>query len=107
MTTLQLEVQLSPTDLVRAMDEFSVPELQQFIAQLLVILAQKQVSTPSAVVTEVLPWVADQERRLQELRGMISAGAAELEAGQGVDGEVVFEALQTRIARIAAEQHQV
>jgi hypothetical protein len=75
MMTLQLEVQLSPADLVQVVDRFSVLELQQLIAQLVVIASQRQVATPSVVVSDVLLLVGDQERRLEELRGMIAAGS--------------------------------
>jgi hypothetical protein len=75
MMTLQLEVQLSPANLVQVVDRFSVLELQQLIAQLVVIASQRQVATPSVVVSDVLLLVGDQERRLEELRGMIAAGS--------------------------------
>jgi hypothetical protein len=101
MTTLQLEVQLSPADLVQVVDRFSVLELQQLIAQLVVIASQRQVAAPSVVVSDVLLLVGDQERRLEELRGMIAAGAAEVAAGMSVDGEAVFAALEARIAEVA------
>jgi hypothetical protein len=101
MTTLQLEVQLSPADLVQVVDRFSVLELQQLIAQLVVIASQRQVAAPSVVVSDVLLLVGDQERRLEELREMIAAGAAEVAAGMSVDGEVVFAALEARITEVA------
>jgi hypothetical protein len=54
MSTIKVEVQLSSEELLKAVDQLSLPDLDQFVSQVLVLQAQRKASTLSQAEAELL-----------------------------------------------------
>lgn len=54
MPKLQVEVQLSPEELLKAVEQLSLPELEQFVSQLLLLQAQRKADNITQSETELL-----------------------------------------------------
>lgn len=69
-------------------------EFQQFVES---IIRSGSYQTETEVVVEALRLL----KRREQLRRDVNAGIAELEEGKGVDGEEVFQRLQSKAEAIA------
>ena len=54
MPTIQVKVQLSPEELLKAVDQLSLPDLERFVSQVLVLQAQRQASSLPQAEAELL-----------------------------------------------------
>lgn len=54
MSTIKVEVQLSSEELLKAVDQLSLPDLDQFVSQVLVLQAQRKASTLPEAEVELL-----------------------------------------------------
>jgi hypothetical protein len=54
MPKLQVEVQLSPEELLSAVEQLSLPELEQFVSQVLLLQAQRKVNNLPPAEAELL-----------------------------------------------------
>lgn len=72
MSTIKVEVQLSSEELLKAVDQLSLPDLEEFVSQVLVLQAQRQASTLSQAEAELLLKInqgipSDIQKRYEEL----------------------------------------
>ena len=61
--------------------------------------------TAEDVISEAFKVLEARTNKIEELRQKIAVGTAEIANGQMTDGEVVFERLQAKIARIASDNN--
>ncbi|HEX2941655.1 MAG TPA: type II toxin-antitoxin system ParD family antitoxin [Rhodopila sp.] len=67
-------------------------------------LASGRYNNRSEVVRDALRLMEERERRLVALDAAISRGIADADAGRTEDAETVFDALEAKYSRMAAER---
>jgi antitoxin ParD1/3/4 len=73
-------------------------EQEQFIRSQ---IESGEYQTVDDVISEAFKLLAARANKIDELRQKIAVGTAEIANGQVTDGELVFERLQAKIARIS------
>jgi len=75
------------------------PDLQKFVADQ---VANGEFDNSSEVICEGLGLLRERERQLADLRGKLQDAVDQLERGEGIPGEQVFEELRERNRQFAA-----
>lgn len=78
------------------------PEQEKFIQEK---IASGEYSNADDVISQAFKLLEARERKINELKDKIAVGTEQIAKGQVTDGEIVFEKLQEKIARIAEEQN--
>ncbi len=77
-------------------------EQEQFIRSQ---IDRGEYKTAEDVISEAFKLLEARAHKIEELRQKIAVGTQEIANGQITDGEVVFEKLQAKIARIATNSN--
>ena len=76
------------------------PELEQFVKER---VEKGEYTDALSVITAGLRLLSERELRLAELKAKIKVGISELDRGEGIDGEAVFDELEEDIQQIEAK----
>lgn len=76
------------------------PELEQFVKER---VEKGEYTDALSVITAGLRLLSEREVRLAELKAKIKVGISELDRGEGIDGETVFDELEEDIQQIEAK----
>jgi hypothetical protein len=78
MATVRVEAQVAPEDLLKAVEQLDLPELEQFAAEVIALRARRRAPILPAEEAELLAWInqglpAEVEQRYDELLAKLRA----------------------------------